>query len=101
MVVTLGCLRFHNIKIRFAKFRHFLIATFWFIETPSFKSRQIPMTSTVPLDDRQMNAGQKKSIHADKHTLMFLHVEFYHSSISRNVIFGSIKLGGATSPIDT
>ena len=101
MVVKLDSLHFHNLAMRFAKFRHFLITTFWFIETSSFKSRQIPMTSTVPLDDRQINARQKKSIHADKHTLMFLHVEFYHSSISRNVIFGSIKLGGATSPIDT
>ena len=59
MVVKLDSLHFHNLARRFAKFRHFLIATFWFIETPSFKSRQIPMTSTVHLDDRLMKAGQK------------------------------------------
>ena len=56
------------------------------------------MTSSVPLDDRLMKAGQKKLIHADKHTLMLLQVIFYHVSISRNVLFGRIKLGGATPP---
>ena len=56
------------------------------------------MTSSVPLHDRLMKARQKKLIHADKHTLMLLHVKFYHASISRNVIFGRIKLGGATPP---
>ena len=101
MVVKLGSLHFHNIAMRFAKFRHFLIATFLFIEIPSFKSRQIPMSSSVPLHDQLMKARQKKLIHADKHTLMLLHVKFYHASISKNVIFGPIKLGGATPPIDT
>ena len=56
MVVKLRSLHFHNIAMRFAKFRHFLIASFWFIEIPSFKSRQIPMTSLVPLDDWLMKA---------------------------------------------
>ena len=59
MVVKLGSLHFHNIAMRFAKFRHFLTATFWFIEIPSFKSRQIPMSSSVPLHDRLMKARQK------------------------------------------
>ena len=56
------------------------------------------MTSSVPLHDRLMEAGQKKLIHENKHTLMLLHVKFYHASMSRNVLFGRIKLGGATPP---
>ena len=56
------------------------------------------MTSSEPLDDRLMKSGQRKLFHADKHTLILLHVKFYYSSISRNVIFGRAKLGGATPP---
>ena len=59
MVMKLHNLHFHIVAMPFAKFHQFPIATFWFVKMPSFKSRQIPMTSSAFVDDILLMAKQE------------------------------------------